>query len=71
MQFLRKHLDERTAGFWEQLRADHVGAPAALQELARGDVSVVCDVEEAEASLAWARAHAAWTEEPAPLFVGR
>jgi hypothetical protein len=30
--------------------------------------SVVCYATEAEQALAWARAHPAWVEDPAPLY---
>ena len=69
MTFLRALRHPLTADFWTALARDHAGAPAALQELARGDSSVVCDLAEAEASLAWARAHWAWTESPQPVTV--
>src|SRR5919199_561844 len=58
MTFLRALRHPLSADFWTALARDHAGAPAALQELARGDSSVVCDLAEAEASLAWARAPA-------------
>jgi hypothetical protein len=31
--------------------------------------SVVCDPLEAEQALAWARAHPAWIDDPAPLVI--
>lgn len=62
--FLRALRHPLTAPFWDALARDHHGAPNALQELARGDTSVVCDHDEAEASLEWARRHWAWTESP-------
>jgi len=39
-----------------------------VRELLAGG-SVVCDPLEAEQALAWARAHPAWTPDPAPLVV--
>jgi hypothetical protein len=51
------------------LAADHTGAPMALQELARGDASVVCDPSEATASLTWARQHPAWLDDSAPVWI--
>jgi hypothetical protein len=67
--FLRAVRHSLTATFWDALARDHAGAPPALQELARGDESVVCDKAEAEASLVWARAHWAWTESPQPVAI--
>jgi len=55
--------------FWSALQGAHRGAPLALQELARGDSSVVCDGAEAHASLAWAQRHPAWLEQPAPVWI--
>jgi hypothetical protein len=31
--------------------------------------SVVCDPVEAEQALAWAQAHPAWVQDPAPLVI--
>lgn len=69
MTFLRALRHPLTAAFWDTLARDHASAPAALQELARGDNSVVCDRAEADAALAWARAHWAWTESPQPVAI--
>jgi hypothetical protein len=69
MTFLRARRVAATSGFWTALEADHVGAPSALQELARGDASVVCDPSEATASLTWARQHPAWLDDPAPVWI--
>jgi hypothetical protein len=43
------------------------GAPGIVREL-HGS-SVVCDPIEADQAMAWARAHPAWTDEPAPLVM--
>jgi hypothetical protein len=43
------------------------GAPAIVRELLLSR-SVVCDPIEAEQAIAWARAHPAWTDDPAPLY---
>jgi hypothetical protein len=51
MTFLRARRDPATSGFWAALAEDHPGAPDALQELARGGSSVVCDPSEASESL--------------------
>jgi hypothetical protein len=67
--FLRALRHPLTATFWDALAGDHAGAPSALRELARGDKSVVCDRDEADAALAWARAHWAWTESPQPVAI--
>jgi len=69
MTFLRATRTARTRAFWDGLVADHTGAPSALQELARGDSSVVCDGSEARASVAWARRHRAWVEDPVPVWI--
>ena len=58
-----------TSGFWAALAEDHRGAPAALQELARGDSSVVCNPSEASESLRWAREHLSWVADPAPVWI--
>jgi hypothetical protein len=68
--FLRALRHTLTATFWDALARDHAGAPAALQGLARGDSSVVCDPAEAHASLESARRHWAWTESLQPVSVG-
>jgi hypothetical protein len=67
--FLRARREPATKRFWIALAGDHRGAPAALQELARGDSSVVCDPAEASESLRWARAHVAWIDDPAPVWI--
>jgi hypothetical protein len=69
MTFLRARRTPQTSRFWAALAEDHRGAPAALQELARGDSSVVCDATEADAALSWARRHSAWLDEPAPVWI--
>jgi hypothetical protein len=69
MTFLRARRVIATSGFWAALAADHRGAPMALQELARGDSSVVCDPSEARASLAWACRHPAWLDDPLPVWI--
>jgi hypothetical protein len=69
MTFLRARRVTATSGFWTALAADHDEAPMALQELARGDSSVVCDASEATASLAWAHRHPAWITDPAPVWI--
>jgi len=69
MTFLRAHRSPETSGFWAAIAADHRGAPAALQELARGDFSVVCDPAEAAAAMSWAQRHSAWLDEPAPVWI--
>ena len=42
-------------------------APHIVRELSRGE-SVVCDLIGAEQVLAWAKAHPAWIEDPAPVY---
>jgi hypothetical protein len=67
--FLRALRHPLTAPFWQAVERDHAGAPNALQELGRGDSSVVCDSDEARASLEWARRHWAWTQSAQPVYV--
>lgn len=66
MWFLRR-TDEHPA-FWETVGRD---APGALQELARGDRSVVLDRPEGEEAIAWARAQPAWREDQPPVRLVR
>jgi len=67
--FLRARRTARAQPFWEALEAGHAGAPSALQELARGDTSVVCDPAEAAAAVACARRVPGWHEDPAPVWI--
>ena len=69
MTFLRARRTPATAAFWSALSAENSDAPAALQQLARGDDSVVCNISEANTSLTWARQHEAWTENPEPVWI--
>jgi hypothetical protein len=69
MAFLRADRNPETSWFWEVLAREHSGASAALQELAPGDSSVVCDPAEAAAAVSWARRHSAWLDEPARVWV--
>jgi hypothetical protein len=69
MTFLRARRSPETSGFWAAIAEDHRGAPAALQELAHGDSSVVCDRAEAAAAMSWAQRHSAWLDEPAPVWI--
>jgi hypothetical protein len=69
MTFLRARRDQATSAFWAALAEDHRGAPAALQGLALGDSSVVCESAEAAAAMRWARCHSAWTDAPAPVWI--
>jgi hypothetical protein len=68
VRFLRRD-DAGQAGAWWAAVSDHPGgAPGIVRELLHG-ASVVCDPIEAEQAMAWARAHPAWTEQPAPLVM--
>ena len=69
MTFLRARRTPATSSFWAALAEDHRGAPAALQGLAQGDTSVVCEPAEAAAALTWAQRHSAWLDEPAPVWI--
>jgi uncharacterized protein with PIN domain len=70
MTYLRWQGVPATAACWVALSKDHREAPAASQEVARGDSSVVCDPAEAAAAASLARRHSAWLEEPAPMWIG-
>jgi hypothetical protein len=50
-------------GVLGRLERDHQGAPSAIQELARGDISVVCTPPEANAALEWARNQPLWSDD--------
>jgi hypothetical protein len=63
MTCLMKRLNRYTDEFWAQLERDHQGAPSAIQELARGDISVVCTLPEANAALGWARNQPLWSDD--------
>jgi hypothetical protein len=80
MTLLRARRTDLTSLFWPDLAEDldlnparRDDAPHAIREVARGDVSVVCDPAEAEAALAWARALPYWptglATEHDPLYV--
>jgi hypothetical protein len=69
MTFLRARRSNLTSLFWADLedeveRRPRDLVPLAIAELARGDVSVVCDREEAETALAWTRAQPYWPSLP-------
>ena len=67
MRFLRRCDDGRAAEWWAAVAEYPHGAPGIVRELLHGR-SVVCDAVEADQALAWARAHPAWTQDPAPLY---
>jgi hypothetical protein len=66
--YLRRCDTGPAAAWWAEVARYATAAPAIIRELLRGP-SVVCDPVEAEQALAWARAHPAWVDEPAPLYV--
>ena len=68
MFFLRRRDTPETAGWWLEIERRPHAAPGLVRELMRG-TSTVCDPPEARQALAWARAHPAWTEDPAPLYL--
>ena len=68
MLFLRRRDTPETAGWWLAIERRPHAAPGLVRELMRG-TSTVCDPPEARQALAWARAHPAWTENAAPLYV--
>jgi hypothetical protein len=61
--FLMKRLNRYTEEFWAELERDHQGAPPAIQELARGDISVVCTLPEANAAMQWAHNQPLWNDD--------
>jgi hypothetical protein len=71
MLYLRRRDTGPAAVWWADVARHATGAPGIvrelLRELLRGS-SVACDPVEAEQALAWARAHPAWVDEPAPLY---
>ena len=80
MTFLRARRTDLTGFFWADLEDDvernpRDDVPPAIGDLARGHRSIVCDPEEADAALTWARARPYWPTglalEDAPLYVVR
>jgi hypothetical protein len=81
MTFLRTRRTDLTRLFWadlveyvaRHLHNDEIAVPTVIGELARGDVSVVCDRTEADEALAWARALPWWPAhlpaENEPLYI--
>jgi hypothetical protein len=68
VRFRCRH-DTGPAGAWWAAVSDYPhGAPGIVRELLTSRC-VVCDPLEAEQALAWAQAHPAWVEDPAPLVV--
>lgn len=65
--YLRRNDDGPAARWWSDVERYAHGAPGIVRELMRG-TSVACDPTEAEQALAWARAHPAWIDDPAPLY---
>jgi len=69
VRFLKRHDDGPARAWWEAVAVYPQGAPAIVGELLRNSRSVVCDSVEAKQAVAWARAHPAWTDDPAPLVI--
>jgi hypothetical protein len=67
MHYLRRRDTPDTTPWWAEVERYSASAPGIVRELLRGS-SVVCDTAEAEQALAWARAHPARIEDPAPLY---
>jgi hypothetical protein len=68
VRFLLRHDAGPAAAWWHAVAEYPHDAPGIVRELLTSP-SVACDPLEAEQALAWARAHPAWIEEPAPLAV--
>ena len=66
VRFLRRHDAGAARAWWDAVAEYPHGAPGIVRELLVTR-SVACDPLEAEQALAWARAHPAWTDDPAPL----
>ena len=66
MLFLRRHDDGPAAAWWAEVEQHPHAAPGIVRELMP---SAICYATEAEQALAWARAHPAWIDDPAPLFI--
>jgi hypothetical protein len=69
VRFLERHDDGPAGQWWEAVAAYPSSAPGIVGEFLRASRSVVCDPVEAEQAMAWARAHPAWTDDPAPLVI--
>jgi hypothetical protein len=69
VRFLERHDDGPAGAWWEAVAEYPAGAPGIVGELLRTSRSVVCGDVEAEQAVAWARAHPAWTDDPAPLVM--
>ena len=67
VRFLTRHDDGPANAWWEAVAEYPNGAPGIVGELLPSSRSVVCDDVEAAQAVAWARAHPAWTDDPAPL----
>jgi hypothetical protein len=67
MRYLCRSDVALAAAFWLDVARYPAGAPGVVRELLASD-SVVCDPLEARQAMAWARAHPAWVDEPAPLY---
>jgi hypothetical protein len=67
MVYLRRRDAGPAGAWWAAVERYPHSAPGLVRELLRGP-SVVFDLTEAEHALAWARAHPAWVEDPAPLY---
>jgi hypothetical protein len=65
---LRRCDDGPAAAWWYEVEQHPHAAPGIVRELLRG-TSAICYATEAEQAIAWARAHPAWLDDPAPLYV--
>ena len=66
MLYLRRRDEGPAAAWWAEVEQHPHAAPGIVRELMRAP-SVICCATKAEQALAWARAHPAWTDEPAPV----
>jgi len=68
VRFLHRHDAGPASAWWAAVAVYPHGAPGVVRELLLSR-SVACDPVEAEQALAWARAHPAWIDDPAPLVI--
>ena len=66
---LVRHDAGAATAWWEAVAAHPSRAPGTVRKLMRTARSLACDAVDAKQALAWARAHPAWTDDPAPLVI--
>jgi hypothetical protein len=66
---VERHDDGPAGAWWEAVAENPRAAPGVVRDLLRDSRSVESGRVEAEQAVAWARAHPAWTDDPAPLVI--